>query len=87
MSKKLIITSFLRNREPYLVCALLEGDRIVQVQLQPEGERSLLGNIYLGRVEKVLENIGGAFVEIAPGVPCYLPLSEAEQAVRTNQAG
>lgn len=85
MSKKLIITSFLRNREPYLVCALLEGDRIVQVQLQPEGERSLLGNIYLGRVEKVLENIGAAFVEIAPGVPCYLPLSEAEQAVRTNQ--
>ncbi len=85
MSKKLIITGLLRNRERYLVCALQEGDRIVQVQLQPEGERSLLGNIYLGRVEKVLENIGAAFVEIAPGVPCYLPLAEAEQALRVNQ--
>lgn len=85
MSKKLIITSLLRNKERYLVCALLEGNRIVQIQMQPEGEHSLLGNIYLGRVEKVLENIGAAFVEIAPGVPCYLPLSEAGQAVRTNQ--
>ena len=35
---------------------------------------SLVGNIYIGRVENVVKNISSAFVEIEKGVKCYFPL-------------
>lgn len=70
-----------------MACALEENGRIAQLQLQREGEASILGNIYLGRVEKVMEGIGAVFVEIAPGKPCYLPLKEAQLALAASASG
>ena len=48
---------------------------------------SLLGNIYVGKVKNVLKSIDAAFVEIAGGQTCFLPLSDARHPILTNRAG
>ena len=45
----------------------------------------MLGNIYIGRVQKVVKNIQAAFVEISPGVPCYLPLEDLRDPIYTKK--
>lgn len=46
-----------------------------------------LGEIYVGRVRKILPNIGGAFVEIANGEQCYFALDGKYTPVFTNKIG
>lgn len=41
-----------------------------------EAQGAILGNIYVGRVQRVVKNIRAAFVEIQPGQVCYLPLED-----------
>lgn len=62
----------------------LEDDRLAEVKVL-EGSRSLLGNIYVGKVKNVLKNINAAFVEIAGGRNCFLPFSSAQHPVITNR--
>lgn len=45
----------------------------LELSCEPEHSESLLGNIYVARVEKVAEEIGGAFLEISHGQKCYYP--------------
>ncbi len=45
--------------------ALLEDSRVVEVQIEDPLERGVVGNIYKGRVSKVLPGIEAAFVNIA----------------------
>ena len=66
---------------PCTVAALAEDDRIVELRLESDDEKSILGNIYTGQVENIAANIQAAFVQIAPGKRCYYPLAEAESAV------
>ncbi len=56
----------------------------VEISCDIEEERSLIGNIYVGKVKNIVKNIDAAFVEIKKGVLCFLPLSEAEGAIFTT---
>lgn len=92
MGQRLIITDLTRNQKEYIVCGFFEGNRMLEVTSQPKSEisetsaafgdtkkqggKSLLGNIYVGRVKDVVKSLNAAFIEIAPGVPCYYPLEE-----------
>ena len=66
---------------PCTVAALIEEERIVEVRLESDQEKSILGNIYTGQVENIASNIQAAFVQIGPGKRCYYPLAEAQRAV------
>lgn len=44
--------------------ALLENGNVVELYIEREAESSLIGNIYKGRVLKVLPGMGAAFVDI-----------------------
>ena len=63
------------------VAALSEEERIVEIRLESNQEKSILGNIYTGQVENIASNIQAAFVQIEPGKRCYYPLAEAQRAV------
>ena len=71
------------RRKGQIVSALYEGKRLLQVMADPETEGIRVGNIYLGRVKNIVKNINAAFVEIAEGVMCYLPL-ENEMPITQN---
>lgn len=80
---KIIITCMNVNDCPCLVCALKEEQKIMELRLASLGQRSLLGNIYVGQVEKLAENIKAAFVRFGNGETGYLPLEEAAGIIYT----
>jgi Rne/Rng family ribonuclease len=58
-------SELLINVSPYESrVALLENGNVVELYIEREAESSLIGNIYKGRVIKVLPGMGAAFVDI-----------------------
>lgn len=80
MQNKLVFTR-IRGK---MITALFENDRCMQLDCEEE-DVSLLGNLYIGKVKNIVKNIHAAFVEIAPGRMCYLPLEEAEHPIYTSK--
>lgn len=71
-------------REGILADALYEDGRLMELSLIPEEKASLLGNVYIGKVKNIIKNIQAAFVEIADGMICYLPLEDIKAPVYTK---
>lgn len=80
MKKQLLITS----RKEKIVSSLFEEKELVQVNVEARENASLLGNIYVGKVKNIVKNIEAAFVEIADGQMCYLPLGKKEHPIFCN---
>ena len=85
MNRFIITTTEIEKKE-YRIAALCD-DRKKLIEVVPESltGTSLLGNIYIGRVENVVKNLNAAFVRIAPGQNCYLPLQELKNPVFTKK--
>lgn len=79
---KLIIT---RWKSKVLTAVFTDG-KAVSLTLEPENSSSLLNNIYIGRVQKVVSNIGAAFIEIGGGQIGYYSLEE-NRPVILNRPG
>ena len=80
---KIIITRI----DGKLVCVYMIGERIYDAVVEAEHEKDLrVGDIFLGRVQKVVDNIRAAFVELKPGIRGYLRLNEEQRKkVKTEQ--
>ncbi len=76
---KLLITKLNQKGNTYIASALYSEKRLLEINLELEGKQGILGNIYVGRVKNIVKNLNAAFIEIAPGVPCYYPLDEMKQ--------
>lgn len=75
-----------REEQDFIVAALYnQGKKMIEVSLTPPDEDSLLGNIYIGRVENVVQNIRAAFVKISPEQTCYLSLDDLKNAHFTKK--
>lgn len=85
MKRKMIIT----KTGTHIITAVLENEEIAELHLTEESEKMkhVLGNIYVGKVKKVVPNINAAFIEIAKGVECYYSLSENEKPLFTHKIG
>ena len=66
--------------------ARAEDGRLTELAIEPATEGSLVGNIYLGRVVRVVANIGAAFVDIGVGRDGFLGAREAAR-LRPRGAG
>lgn len=63
---------------------LIRDNQILSVQVQkPDGHA--VGNIYIGKVQNISQNIGAAFVNLGQGYAAFLPLAEMKYAVVTNR--
>mgnify|MGYP000006543932 FL=1 len=72
---KLIITRL----EDKICTATVSEGKVVQLTLEPDSGPSILQNIYIGKVQKVVPGINAAFVDIAPGVSGYYSLTENKE--------
>lgn len=72
MDSKLIIT----KHDNKIISAFFEGRDMVQVNMNPSRESGILGNIYLGKVKNIVNNINAAFIEIADGKMCYYSMAD-----------
>lgn len=78
---KLVLTKMLVKGKLVTVSALVDEKGVLEFRPELPMDQGILGNIYVAQVENVAENIQAAFVQIQPGVRCYLPLSEAAYAI------
>jgi ribonuclease G len=70
---KLIITRWNGS----VITLFQSGKETVQVDIEPEENQSVLGNIYIGKVNHIVKNINAAFVDMGGGQMGYLSLSDA----------
>lgn len=64
---------------------LLQDAKAVEIHCDESAAESLLGNIYIGKIKNIAKNISAAFVEIAPGRVCHLPLEDIKYPVYTRK--
>lgn len=72
-------TFFITKKDNNIYYGYFDGDRPVELYCSPETTSGIVGNIYAARVERVAQDLGAAFLEIAPGVKCYYPLPKNGQ--------
>ena len=72
MSKELLISS--TSFETKL--AILEGDQVTEIFVERADNRRILGNIYKGKVTRVLPGMQAAFVDIGLGRDSFLYVSD-----------
>ena len=83
---RLAITRIEKNHKDYIAYILLDENRkICELQVFEPEEETLLNNIYVGYVEKVVPNIQAAFVRIANGRKGYLPLKDLRTPFFTHK--
>jgi len=57
--------------------ALLDGARVVELRHHRAGRESIVGNLYLGRVTRLLRGANGAFIDIGQERPGFLNAGDA----------
>ena len=62
-----------------------ENGHTVEIHCDSPDGQILLGNIYIGKVQNVAKNMNAAFVEIQPGVICYLSLDDLKEPIFTKK--
>lgn len=67
-----------------LLSMLIRDNQILSIQVQKQDEYAV-GNIYVGKVKNISENIGAAFVDLGQGYLTFLPLSESKYASVMNR--
>lgn len=81
-----VITRQEMKGQKYQISALYdEKKRMLEVLPEPLEQTSILGNIYIGRVENVVTNLNAAFVKITPDQRCYLSLDDLKNPVFTKK--
>ncbi len=74
VSRKMII----RQREDLAQIAVLEDDILVEHYVDRDSAASLIGNVYLGRVQNVLPSMEAAFIDIGRGRNAVLYAGEVD---------
>lgn len=77
----LIITEY-NNK---VLSAVYEEGKMVEVSLEDKEASSIIGNIYIGRVESVITNINAAFIELMPGIKGYYSLADNPNPIFLNK--
>ena len=77
MNKEMIISS--GDHETRV--AILEDDQVVEVFIERENQRGVVGNIYKGRVSKVLPGMQSSFIDIGLERDAFLYVTEVVNTV------
>lgn len=66
-------------RKGQIVAAAFKDGSLRQLHIYPDTSHTAqvqLGEVYLGKVTRVADNLGAAFVDVQKGISCYLSLGE-----------
>ena len=77
MNKEMIISSAGHDTR----VAILEDDQVVEIFIERENQRGVVGNIYKGRVSKVLPGMQSSFIDIGLERDAFLYVSEVVNTV------
>nr|WP_294492312.1 ribonuclease E/G [uncultured Mediterraneibacter sp.] len=87
MKRKILI----EKRDGRIRTFFMEDGEIAEIHSTPEdggsSGRYRLGDIYIGKVQNIVPNIGAAFIEIEKGISCYFDMKDASHAIFTRKSG
>lgn len=82
MQNKLIVTKF----KDYIVSGLLdENSRFLEINLERGEDSRVLGNIYIGKVENIIENINAGFIEFTDRKVGYYNIASNPSPIILNR--
>lgn len=81
MSKRLVVASAPWKNYDGIATVLSDEERPIECFFSSAEGNSILGNIYVGKIETVQQNIGAVFVRIGENLRGYLPFSECRTAI------
>ncbi|MCW2748801.1 MAG: ribonuclease, partial [Nocardioidaceae bacterium] len=73
-----------RQKDDFSQIAVLEDDVLVEHYVSRESQTSLIGNVYLGRVQNVLPSMEAAFIDIGRGRNAVLYAGEVDWTTLGN---
>ena len=79
--QKLLIVS----HEKHLLCLEYTDKRLSGIRIINDTSGSLLGNVYVGRVSKMMANLQACFVDISRDLTGFLPLSNVVNPILANR--
>ena len=79
--QKLLIVS----HEKHLLCLEYTDNRLSGIRIINDTSGSLLGNVYVGRVSKMMANLQACFVDISRDLTGFLPLSNVVNPILANR--
>lgn len=82
MSKEILINADAQEKR----VAIVDGGQLLEFHIERPQDRTIVGNIYKGRIEAVMPSIGAAFVDIGLPKNGFLYLSEIESAYESIEA-
>jgi len=77
MNKEMIISSTGHDTR----VAILEDDQVVEVFIERQNQRGVVGNIYKGRVSKVLPGMQSSFIDVGLERDAFLYVTEVVNTV------
>lgn len=85
MKRKLVITT----NDTHVISTLLENDHVAELHCARHTAAAAfaIGDIYIGKVRKIMNNVQAAFIEISSGVECYYTLDECTNLSQQLKVG
>ena len=71
----------------FIVTALYEDDKMLEVTCEKTENTSILGNIYVGKVKNIVKNLNAAFIQIENGQNCYYSLENCHHPIYVKKSG
>ena len=94
--KKIVITKLKKElffpvpeeeNSEFLVVATYEQDKLSDLNCYSMNEESILGNIYIGRVENIVKNLNAAFIRFSEKEKGYYSLENFKTPIFTKKIG
>ncbi len=81
-----VVTRMDIHGKPRMCAALCDSrNKLIDVRLSDCTRKTLLGNVYVGRVLNIVKNMNAAFIQIAPDITCYYPLEDYKRPIFTHK--
>ncbi|MGN0481983.1 MAG: ribonuclease E/G [Lachnospiraceae bacterium] len=77
---------FYQSSKEYIITSMFEDDLMCEVNCENTQEESLLGNIYIGKVKNIVENLNAAFIQISKDQICYYSLDECHHPIYVHKS-
>ncbi len=61
--------------------ALLEDERVVEIEIERRGAPTRPGDVYVARLRRIVPGLDAAFLDLGADRPAYLPLPASERAL------
>ena len=81
---RIVVTKVVNNDAYKIITTKFNDFQLNRITVADES-RSILDNIYVGKVKNVIKNINAAFIEIENGILCYLELTKMFNPIFLNQ--